>query len=209
MNIRRINKSSVLTAVANDRMYDSRSNVAKTGNVSISTEMQIVRTPFNKLIAAEEIDFETARYEMSQFAVISNTAGTDFAAYEGKQVRYLLTIDGLFFTPTHAGAIAELMEAGIIVTTRLATYEIAKPTIPTPNQAIKAVAEAIRRTETAITPEVEWYFVHGKYTNRIRFSIVSKRHYIIGDDTWNRNNPTKQEFITNEFHNWKMRKLAA
>jgi hypothetical protein len=102
---------------------------AKTGELN-EVEIKVIRTPFlNTEIPPSEINWWNAQYEMSKFAQISNTQGTDFENYEGKQVHYLITIDGLFFKPTVEGALKELISAGITVSTRQAHYRISKQTV--------------------------------------------------------------------------------
>jgi hypothetical protein len=194
---RRTQKLAIARAAYQTYLDSQKVGEAKVGDAPVLET--VIRTPFDNSIDPQEIAFDLAKWEMSKWATVHNTTGTDFEKYEGKQVDYLIEIDGLFFEPTKKGAIAELLNEGIVIRTRLAEYKTAVEVVVNenePNPAMKPIAQTIfRMVGDEITPEIEWYLIHGKYPNRIRFSVVSKKHYVIGDDTWNRINPTKQENI--------------
>lgn len=58
------------------------------------------------------------------------------------------------------------------------------------------------KPHTIQTEETNFYRQFGKYPNRIRVDQFGKE-YVIGDVTWNRNNPTKFESFTQMFHEYK------
>jgi hypothetical protein len=89
-------------------------------------ERTVLRTPLREdLGAPEEIPFAKAAFELSGWAQVEKTANTEFEGREGKQVRYLLTLDDTFMFPSFHGALAELLDAEVEIRTKLAVYRLA------------------------------------------------------------------------------------
>jgi hypothetical protein len=120
-NLKNLN-SQILAVGAALVSYDNFQMDAYGGRV----ERTVLRTPLSETLGnPETIDFNQAMFELSGWAQVEKTAGTDFEGYEGKQVRYLLTLDEMFMFPTFASAIAELLDEGIEIRTRKAVYRLA------------------------------------------------------------------------------------
>lgn len=54
--------------------------------------------------------------------------------------------------------------------------------------------------------ELVWYRENGQYPERIKTTLLAGT-YLIGDFSWNRNCPEKQEFIEQEMSNWVRQQL--
>lgn len=195
---RRTQKLAIARAAYQTYLDSQKVGEAKVGDApALET---VIRTPFDNSIDPQEIAFDLAKWEMSKWATVHNTTGTDFEKYEGKQVDYLIEIDGLFFEPTKKGATAELLNAGIVIKTRLAKYkavakEVETETVatPTPKSVMSLVEVNVRRVSTKISQEVEWYFQHGNYPERI--IIQNGSTFVIDNMSWKFRNPNKPEVL--------------
>ncbi len=85
----------------------------------------VLRTPRRADLGDPQvIDADKARFECSGWAELTETGGTEFEGFEGKQIRYLLTLDGMFLFPSFTGAFGELLDAGCSIRTKLAVYSL-------------------------------------------------------------------------------------
>lgn len=83
----------------------------------------VIRTSFADN-SEETISFDRATYELSGFAGLLPSEGSEFAKYRGYQIRKLILIDYLFYCPWFNGAVAELFDAGCQILTTKASYRL-------------------------------------------------------------------------------------
>lgn len=100
----------------------------------------VTRTPFSRYEAIEDISGDRAEYEVSGFAEVHDTAGTDFEGYERRQIRYLLTVNEMFMFPSFVGAVAEILDAGCSIRTRKAVYRLK-------SRSVRPKAAQVRSTQ--------------------------------------------------------------